>query len=265
MLCYIQVVYSLYTARKKFIGRPEKVIEFAMSRGIQQLEQYLENHKSDYEANAMLLRELAYKRLYDALRNTDLDDGEPLPENQLSRILGISRTPVREALQQLASDGIVQVTQGRITTTTARSAQEVFDALHVRELLEPLSVRLCAGAISMGDLQRLQHLTQQMTEAAHQADRNVWLKVDRQWHEVLCAACPNKLLGQMVLQARNRMHHKGADELTSEQYLIDGTQEHRAIVEALIRQDGEQAERIMHQHLGTLRENILSRFIKRYG
>jgi DNA-binding GntR family transcriptional regulator len=248
---------------KKFIGRPEKVIEFAMSRGIQQLEQYLENHKSDYESNAMLLRELAYKRLYDALRNTDLDDGEPLPENQLSRILGISRTPVREALQQLASDGIVQVTQGRITTTTARSAQEVFDALHVRELLEPLSIKLCAGVLSAGDLQRLQDLTQQMTEAAHRADRSAWSKADHQWHEILCGVCPNKLLGQMVLQARSRMYHRGSDELVSEQYLIDGTQEHQAIVEALINQDGEQAEKVMIHHLGTLRDNIFKRFARR--
>ena len=231
-----------------------------MRSGMLKLEQYLNEHCEDYNGENMRLREVAYKRLYDALRNVDLEPGEPLPELQLSRALGLSRTPVREALQQLATDGLIQFIQGRAVTIAARSAQEVFDALHVRELLEPQSVKLCIQMITAEKLERLQELTSLMEQAANKTERAAWSKADREWHEILCNACPNKLLGQMVLLARNRMYHKGSDEYVTERYLIDGTAEHRRIVEAIVAHDGEKAERLTLHHLHQLRENILKRF-----
>ena len=67
------------------------------------LEQYLIDHQADYPtANSRLLREVAYERLKDAIRHADLNPGEPLSENRISKVLGISRTPVREALQMLS-------------------------------------------------------------------------------------------------------------------------------------------------------------------
>ena len=64
------------------------------------LEQYIANNKPDFnEADSLLLREIAYERLKDAIRNANLPPGEPLSENKLSKLLGISRTPVREHRQ----------------------------------------------------------------------------------------------------------------------------------------------------------------------
>ena len=231
-----------------------------MRNGMLKLEQYLNEHYEDYNGENMRLREVAYKRLYDALRNVDLEPGEPLPEVQLSRVLGLSRTPVREALQQLATDGLIQFIQGRAVTIAARSAQEVFDALHVRELLEPQAVKLAVQMVTGKKLARLQELTDLMEQAALKAERAAWSRADREWHEVLCNACPNKLLGEMVLLARNRMYHKGSDEYVTERYLIDGTAEHRRIVEAVAAQDAELAEQLTLYHLHQLRENILKRF-----
>jgi DNA-binding GntR family transcriptional regulator len=232
-----------------------------MARSIEKLEQYLHEHPDDHDGEAMLLRQVAYKRLYDALRNVDLEAGDPLPEIRLSKALGISRTPVREALQQLATDGLIQIIQGRAITISARSVQEVFDALHVRELLEPQAIRLCATGISEAALERLQQLTVIMGETAQRADRAAWSRADREWHELVSDACPNKLLGEMVLLARNRMYHKGSYEHVTEQYLIDGTAEHKRIVDAILARDGHQAEQLMVEHLSQLKENILKRFV----
>jgi DNA-binding GntR family transcriptional regulator len=233
-----------------------------MPNNILKLEQYLYEHQGDYNGENMRLREVAYRRLYDALRNVDLEPGEPLPELRLSKALGISRTPVREALQQLAADGMIQIIQGRAVTIVARSVADVLDALHIRELLEPQAVKLCVQTLSDAELERLQELTRLMEEAAKKADRSNWSRTDREWHEIICNGCPNKLLGEMVLLARNRMYHKGSSEHVTEQYLIDGTAEHKLIVEAIIAQDAERAEQLTLAHLRELKHNIFRRFGK---
>ena len=233
-----------------------------MGKSLEKLEQYLLSHPGTGNGEKRLLREIAYERLYDALRSIDLEPGDALPEIRLSQVLGISRTPVREALHQLAADGMVQLIQGRAVTVAARSAQEVFDALHVRELLEPQVVKLCATVMPDLALAQLQQLTKQMDQTARSGDREGWSRADREWHEVVCVACPNKLLGEMVLLARNRMYHKGSDEHVPEQYLIDGTNEHKHIVEAITAQDAERAEALMFAHLDQLRENIFKRFAR---
>lgn len=234
-----------------------------MGKELQALEQYLQAHSLDLNGESPRLREVAYRRLADALQNVDLEPNTPLPETYLSQLLGISRTPVREALQELAKDGLIQMVNGRAITVAARSAQELFDALSIREMLEPEVMRLAATHLPAPQLERLQQCTSEMERAAQAADRDAWSRADREWHEILCDACPNQLLGQMVMQARHRMYRKGSDEYVVDQYLIDGTQEHRLIVEAIASQDGAAASQLMLEHLDHLRENMFRRLIRR--
>ncbi len=234
-----------------------------MGKELQALEQYLQAHSLDLNGESPRLREVAYRRLADALQNVDLEPNTPLPETYLSQLLGISRTPVREALQELAKDGLIQMVNGRAITVAARSAQELFDALSIREMLEPEVMRLAATHLPAPQLERLQQCTNEMERAALVADRDAWSRADREWHEILCDACPNQLLGQMVMQARHRMYRKGSDEYVVDQYLIDGTQEHRLIVEAIASQDGTAAAQLMREHLDHLRENMFRRLIRR--
>lgn len=234
-----------------------------MTTIIEKLEHYLEAHSADYSGEKLLLRELAYKRLYDALREVEMPPGEPLSAVWLSKTLGISRTPVREALQQLAADGMLQIVQGRAVTVAARSPQEVYDALHIRELLEPESIRLCASVgMPLTALERLQEVMAIMEAAALKEDRPTWARADHEWHEILCAECPNKLLGQMVLQARQRMYNQRADEHVPRQYLIKGTAEHRQVLDAIMAENGEEAARLMVFHLHQLKENTFRRFMR---
>jgi DNA-binding GntR family transcriptional regulator len=230
-----------------------------MLTDLDKLEQYLVAHNADYDNENLLRREVAYKLLYDAFRNLELESGVSVSTVWLSKILGISRTPVREALQQLSTDGLIQIIQGQAVTIAARSAQEVFSALRVRELLEPENARLCATGIEATALSKLQELTHNMEEAARKGDRIAWSQADKAWHEVLCESCPNKLLGQMVLIARNRMYHRGSDEHVPVQYLVEGTHEHRRIIDAIAQQDDTTAAQLMLDHLQQLKENLFKR------
>ncbi len=225
-----------------------------------ELERYLIANQPDSPADdSRLLRDVAYERLKDAVRHADLDPGQPLSENRLSKILGISRTPVREALQSLAQEGLVEIIPGRVVTVASRSIQDVLDTLQIRLLLEPELIRLATESIAREQLDTLCRCVKVMEEAVEQKDRPAWSRADTLWHETLSAACPNTLLGEMVLQMRNRIHrYANIDHKLRIEQLRDGTAEHRRIVEAVAASDAAAAETAMREHLENLRDNLFN-------
>lgn len=227
-----------------------------------ELERYLSTHAapSQDSSSSRLLREIAYERLKDAIRHADLQPGEPLPESRLSRLLGISRTPVREALQILAQEGLVQIIPGRVVTVAAHSVQEVLNVVHLRSLLEPELVRLAAETISDEALDDLWQSLRSMEEAVDNDDREGWSKADSRYHETLGEACPNALLSEMTLQMRNRVHHLAVvDSQTNPARLAACTREHREIVEAIAARDPQAAEKAMRRHIDELRMSLFNR------
>lgn len=233
-----------------------------MLDAMDKIEKYIEAQGQVSETDSRLLREIAYERIQEAIKYTHLQPGDPLSETRLSRALGISRTPIREALQRLAREGLLQIIPGRAITVAAPSMQEVLDAIHVRELLEPELVRLAADGLPSEAREILLQAIHEMEEAAQAGDRASWRKADTIWHETLSHYCPNRLLGQLVLQARNRMFNEGAAEKVPDQYISEGTVEHRAVVDAIMANDGDTAEQLMKEHIRQVRENMFKRLVR---
>ncbi len=206
-----------------------------------------------------LLSAIAYERIKDAIRNADLEPGQPLSETKLSKLLGISRTPVREAIHQLAQEGLVQIIPGRAVTVASLSVQEVLNAVHVRAVLEPEVTRLAANSMLPDDLENLWTVLLEMEAATENEDRMIWAKADSKFHEILSDACPNKLLGEMVIQVRNRISYLSTDSQTDHKRLVACTHEHRQVVEAIAAGDPLVAEQIMRDHIKKLRESFFSR------
>jgi DNA-binding GntR family transcriptional regulator len=208
--------------------------------------------------NGQLRREMAYERIKDALRHADLDPGDVLSEVQLSRLLGISRTPIREALQQLEKEGLVQVIPGRAVTVASRSVKDVLDVLHIRMLLEPEVARLAAENATPQQIDRLQIAMSQMEASI--LDYPAWSKADEVFHETMQNACPNHLLGETVVQLRNRVHHLANTDSKHHPARMEAcTAEHRQIVDAIAARDAQAAERAMRDHITQLRESMMRR------
>ncbi len=228
---------------------------------LDKLEAYLANQPAEFiDSGSRLRRDVAYDRLKDAIQHANLEPGELLSETRLSRLLGTSRTPVREALHQLAQEGLVQVIPGRAVTVASPSAQVVLDVVHMRLLLEPESVRLVTGSISERNLDLLKKIVGRMEEACAKGDRITWLKADTDFHKIITEACPNKLLGDTVAQMRNRTHHlANIDSQTNPTRLAECTLEHQEIVNKLSAHDADGAELATRQHVEKLRESLFTR------
>lgn len=229
------------------------------------LEDYLaEQSRTLLDGDSMRRSEVAYVRIKDALHHAGLEPGEPLSEPQLSKMLGISRTPVREALQQLAQEGLVQVIPGRAVTVASRSVQDVLDVIHMRSLLEPELARLAAESASTQQRATIGDTMNDMEAALRDDDYNAWSKADVIFHDTMSKACPNPLLGETVVMLRNRVHHLAkTDSRYNPARLTACTAEHRRIVDAILAKDGKAAEEAMRDHLNILRESMFNKLM--YG
>lgn len=233
-----------------------------MASAMAELEKYLQQMDKIDEADSRLLRQVAYERLQKAITRANLQAGDPLSETRISKALGISRTPVREALQQLAQEGLVQIIPGRAITIAAPTIQEVLEVVHVRELLEPELVRLAAETLSSEGQEILRQVMPEMELAAANRDRSAWSRADSIFHETLSYYCPNHLLGQLVLQARNRVHSTVIDDQTTDTRIAECTAEHKQVVEAILARDAVKAEQSMRQHIQQLRHSIFRRLVR---
>ncbi len=229
-----------------------------------EIERYLLKNKDEQfnDSSPRLLRELAYDQLKDAIRYANLQPGAPISETRISKVLGISRTPVREAIQLLSQEGLVEIIPGRAVTVASRTIRDVLDVIHIRLLLEPELTRLATESISDAQLKTLWNSLEKMEDAVERVDRPAWSKADTVWHEILSEACPNPLLGEMVLQMRNRIHrYANIDHKLEIAQLRNGTAEHRLIVEAIDAEDAQTAESLMRTHLENLRKNLFDQLI----
>jgi DNA-binding GntR family transcriptional regulator len=229
---------------------------------MQRLEDYLAQQQLNIGVDtARTRREVAYERLKDALRHAELEPGEPLSEVGLSKLLGISRTPVREALQQLAQEGLVQVIPGRAVTVSSRSLKDMLDVVHMRSLLEPELARLVAERATLQQIEQLEASIRQMEQALEVDDYSAWSKADMLFHDTMHQACPNPLLGETIVLLRNRVHHlANTDSRHNPARLAACTAEHRMVVNAVANHDTGEAERAMREHLAQLRDSLFKQF-----
>ncbi len=216
---------------------------------------------SENGSEKLLLREVAYKRLKNAIRDGDLQPGDPLFEIHLSEKLNISRTPVREALQQLVLEGLVKNMPNRAMTVAAPSMEELLNVLHIRSLVDPEVARLVAGAATTEVVQLLEATVERMEQAAAEGNRKDWSRADSLFHETMGAACPNVLLGQLSLQMRNRTQLAATDAKTSSPRLVECTKEHIQVIEAIANRDADKAKEAMQRHIELQRESLFKRMM----
>ena len=166
--------------------------------------------------------------------------------------LGISRTPIREALQRLARDGLVRLDArngARVAELSMQAIQELYD---LREILEGSTARLAAQSASANDLQRLNAILER--EATQLEDPTALAKLNKLYHRTLCEAANNRYLMSAVGTFSTTLLLLGPTTLAAHQRAAESHAEHCAIVEAVAAGDADKAERLMRGHIRRARE-----------
>jgi DNA-binding GntR family transcriptional regulator len=184
-----------------------------------------------------------------AIVSGELVAGRLYSANELAVVLGVSRTPVREALIQLASKGMVHFERNRgvrILQTTAHDLEEVFE---LRLLLEVPAARVAAVSMKEHDLEQLEGALQRMHQAADDGDEKLLADNDRAFHDLILEGAGNHRLAAFVDSLRDMVITRGVSTAGASRTLSDIAHEHDAIVERLRARDGEGAAEAMLAHL----------------
>ena len=191
--------------------------------------------------------------VYDALREaivtTELEPGRQVSENEIADKLGVSRTPVREALARLRDDQLVQIVPQLGTFVSRISVSGVDDAQFLREALECSAVRLAAERADNADVAELDVLIARQESARDAADANAFYILDDQLHSTLCEMSGRPIAWTIVARANGHLNRVRRLSLADAGYIAEMIEEHKAVVDAVGRGEPDAAEDALRHHL----------------
>lgn len=202
-------------------------------------------------------REVAFDAIKEAILEGRIAAGEPLVEVRIASALGMSRTPVREALALLEHEGLIAHQPGTGLVIRALSREEFVDMFVANELVEPQLVRRAAVYASAEHFTRLQNAIDLGRRAADNTDISALLRSGREFHRWVGTAANNPPLAQFVLRNEEQtdlyLLSLGNKAILSGEEMSISIQEHQDILDALRRRDPEDASRLVIYHAQSLR------------
>jgi DNA-binding GntR family transcriptional regulator len=195
------------------------------------------------------LRDAARSAIRAWLITGELPAGEIFSAPSLAQKLGVSATPVREALLDLANEGLLEPVPNRgfrVVTFNERDLDEIFE---FRALLEVPLVGRVAGRLDQAQVAHLRRLLKELEDAAEAGDLVTYLTADQNFHTALLEPIDNGRLIEAVGKLRDQQRLHGLPRIVHSDRFLATAQEHRAILEAVVEGNGELAEALMFQHL----------------
>jgi len=206
------------------------------------------------------LTEQAYQKLEESIVTLVLAPGSVLSEQALAADFAIGRTPIREALQRLAIEGLVDHMPNRgmfVSDITAGGVQQIYE---FRSMLDGYAASLAATRASKEQIQELRQIHKQLVRATEDDDIDRYVALDRRYYEVLAAAARNTFIAEAIPRIFN-LHLRlwfFISEKIGGWHSIAGSHEEmtKGVVEALEQHDAEQAKRAMEAYIARRHSDI---------
>lgn len=194
-------------------------------------------------------RLFVYAAIRDAIVRAELVPGARLSENELAEQLGVSRTPIREALGRLREDRLVEVVPQLGTFVSRISTQAVTDAQFIREALECAAIRAAAERAGEEDIAALEQNIRSQERAREGGDMDAWYLLDDAYHRALCDLSGHPAVWAVSERAKSHLNRLRRISLGMPDYIPEMISEHRAVVDAVAAQDPDAAETALRHHL----------------
>lgn len=205
----------------------------------------LELNMDDY----LPLREVVFRTLRQAIIQGEFQPGERLMEETLARKLGVSRTPVREAIRMLELEGLVVMIPRRGAEVAKITVKDLKDALEVRMDLEALSVGLACERIDEEGKERLLEACMQFKEAINSKLVPAIVEGDEKFHDVIYSVTNNQRLIAIAHNLREQVYRYRVEYVKDFSYHENLVREHDQITRAILTGDKETARSVMRSHI----------------
>jgi DNA-binding GntR family transcriptional regulator len=189
-----------------------------------------------------------YNQIRTEILELNLRPGDQLDEDGLATKYGVSRTPVREALRRLGSDGLVTVRPHRGASVSEISLREIWEIEQICEIAEPFAARIAAGRVPLETVEELKqaHLDSEIVNPQRE-DYIRYMKLDVQFHGVILDAAGNETMSEIITHLHRRMN--AVRLIANRHRYTHSIAEHKAILSAIEAADGDAAYEAMKIHI----------------
>jgi DNA-binding GntR family transcriptional regulator len=209
--------------------------------------------------------EVAYQWLRQRILDNEFAPGTQILEQSLADRIGISRTPVREALIQLQQDGLVEIVPRHGVRILPLSPDDMREIYEVLTNLEPMAAEeLARRKPSPAVMAPLIEACDAMEAAVAAGDRDSWAKADEKFHLALLDLCGNRRLAGIVMTMWDQAHRARMFTLKLRPLPVDSTREHRAALDAILAGDSDRARGLYRAHRARGGRELIA-LIERYG
>lgn len=213
----------------------------------------------DFQVNEYLpLRDVVYETLRQKILKGELKPGERLIEVTLAERLGVSRTPVREAVHKLEQEGLVIMLPRRGAQVATISEKDLRDVLEVRKFMESFAVTLAIERITPQERIALLQAEEAFAAASRSSDLRLIARCDEEFHEVIYRATKNARLEMLLNNLREQMYRFRFEYIKDENSRQSLRQEHHGIAQTIIRGDREAAIAAIGDHIEKQEKSILN-------
>ena len=200
--------------------------------------------------NAYLpLRDVVFNTLREAILKGELKPGERLMELQLAAKLGVSRTPIREAIRMLEQEGLAVTIPRKGAEVARMTEKDMEDVLEIREALDELAAKIACTRMTEDQLKQLETIKETFVESTRSHDVKRIAEADVSFHDVIYEATGNPKLVSMLNNLREQIYRYRVEYLKEEKNYPTLIGEHEAIVEALYARNQDEVVRAMHTHI----------------
>lgn len=202
------------------------------------------------------LKERAYDKLKELIVTGALEPGEMQNEKRLAEALGVSRTPVREALLELSQEGMVAFVQGKGVVICKLTPQQIREVFEIRRVIEGYIVKKIATRLTDTDIKEIDKNIRNQEKMLLKADRLAFIEYDKQFHLYLAAKIGNQRIESILNNLRDQIHLMGIRAVENDSRMKQVIEEHRAIFSGLKEQNSQKALKAMIHHLENTKKII---------
>ncbi|NPV92642.1 MAG: GntR family transcriptional regulator [Firmicutes bacterium] len=204
------------------------------------------------------LREIVFETLREAIITGVLKPGERLMEVQLAEEMGVSRTPVREAIRKLELEGFVVMVARKGAYVAGISLKDITDVFEIRAALEGLAASLAADRASEEELEEMERAVANRWVYLENTDLSSLVETDSEFHDILYRASRNQKLINILSNLREQIDRFRAVSLASPGRGREALEEHKKIVEAISIRDPELALKLGQEHIENAENALLN-------
>ena len=214
----------------------------------------------DFEVNMneyLPLRDVVFNTLRKAILRGELKPGERLMEIQLANKLGVSRTPIREAIRKLELEGLVLMIPRKGAEVAQITEKNMRDVLEVRKALEELAVQLACEKITAEEIEEMKKAAEEFKMILKSKDITEIAEADVRFHDIIYMATDNQKLILLLNNLREQMYRYRVEYLKEGETRDLLVKEHEELTKAIKERDVERAKQLSFQHIENQRMAIL--------